>query len=277
MRVAALDTGTCLRVAQVARHTPDTLCTLHMPQIHTHTTHTHSSYTPFSTVLPRSEAHAWTEIPLACTGLPTPLQTCCAYSSIPHTALQHTNVPTGMCPSHACTPCTCISVPTHVYTHPLGEPRPHTRYPRTFPTALTGKPPCAHSPAPFTSLLHWSLTSKAQFGLVCACTSHGDTDTQPTPWAPTAHTGCCHTSPHSCTSITHLGSPPVCCPRGCFTMGLVGCYGVLIAQSPPPVQPHCPGLSHGLAKSLHTLALVRAKGPTEGWEAHPCWGHTSHW
>lgn len=148
----------------------------------------------------------------------------------------------------------------HHFCACLGEPRPHTVYPPTFPMPLTCQPPCAHSPASFTSLLSLPPATWAQFGLTCACTSHRDMDAWPT----TVDSHRAHTSPCSHTSSAHIASPPGFSPRGCVTVGLVGCCGVLITQTPSAMQPHCPRFSHGLAKvTAHTGTGVSQR-PTVG-------------
>lgn len=170
--------------------------------------------------------HQYPPTPHICTTQMSPWECMCT----PHT---HAH------PAHVYTcldmPYTCIH---HIHTHHihacLGEPRPHTVYPPTFPMPLTCKPPCAHSPAPFTSLLPLPLATWAQFGLACACTSHGDMNTWPTSvdtQRPHRHL------PHIPMLLyihTHTDSPPGCFPRGCLTVGQLGCYGVLITQTPSP-------------------------------------------
>lgn len=101
---------------------------------------------------------------------------------------------------------------------------------------------------PLTSPLHLTPSlAPSHTGSVWAhmCAHHVGLWTHgPPPWTPTKHTDSCHTSPCSCVSSTHTDSPPAA-PLRAVSLWVVGCYGVLITQTPPPVCQCCPGLSHG--------------------------------
>lgn len=208
-----MDTCTCLRVAQVDRHTPDIMCSLQcICHVYTHTTHTHSSYAPLYTVLP----------PVDPTGLYRPPHTPPDLLCISHTHVCTTRMPPWecMCTPHThAHPATRIDVPTHAYTRIhhvhthhicacLGEPRPHTRYPPTFPTPFTHANPCVPThqlPSPHSFPGHTgSVWVRVCLHITWGIWTHG-----PPSWTLTDHTDSCHTSPRSVhPALTLLAAPP---------------------------------------------------------------------
>lgn len=185
-----------------------------MPRIHTHYPHAQLLRPPLHCP-PSCRSHR----PVQASPHPSRLVV-----HIPHTRLHHTNAPMGMHvhPSHTCTPCTRIDVPIHAYTRIhhvhthhicacLGEPRPHTRYPPTFPTPFTHANPCVPThqpPSPHSFPGHTgSVWVRVCLHITWGIWTHG-----PPSWTLIDHTDSCHTSPRSVhpalTLIPLLAAPP---------------------------------------------------------------------